>query len=312
MNLSPPHHTHTTVSEIPARDLLAILDQATVIARGAGAILREGLRQIEAQREEVTVQYKSGDTDPVTEFDHRSEAFIVEALQKAFPDHRVVGEEGGAYELRIENGELRERDGESLSRPSASHNQLEWQVDPLDGTVNFAHGFPVFAVSLGLLVDGAPVLGVVYDPMSDEMYTAAHGLGATLNGRPIRVSNVQPLAFALLNTGFPYDRRESEENNFDYFLAFQRASQEVRRVGSAALDLCWVACGRMDGYWELKIQPHDIAAGIAIVREAGGVVTDFDGGQAMFARQQAVASNGLIHAEMLNVIRETRDARRRT
>lgn len=304
MNPSTSHHT--TISEIPARDLLAILDQATVIARGAGAILREGLQQIEAQREVVAVRYKSGDTDPVTEFDHRSEAFIVEALQKAFPDHRVVGEEGGTYEFKMENEELRKGDGKALPQ------SFEWQVDPLDGTVNFAHGFPVFAVSLGLLVDGAPVLGVVYDPMSDEMYTAASGLGATLNGRPIRISNTQLLAFALLNTGFPYDRRESEENNFDYFLAFQRASQEVRRIGSAALDLCWVACGRMDGYWELKIQPHDIAAGIVIVREAGGIVTDFDGGQAMFARQQVVASNGLIHAEMLNVIRETRNARRKT
>ncbi|BCX02420.1 MAG: inositol monophosphatase [Candidatus Roseilinea sp.] len=308
MNLSPTRNT--TSPGIPAHNLSAILDQATVIARGAGAILREGLRQIEAQREAVVVSYKSGDTDPVTEFDHRSEAFIVEALQKTFPDHRIIGEEGGAYELRIENEALRKSDGDALLRPSELDSRFEWQVDPLDGTVNFAHGFPVFAVSLGLLMNGAPVLGVVYDPMSEEMYTAASGLGAALNGRPIRVSRTQPLAYALLNTGFPYDRRESEENNFDYFLAFQRASQEVRRVGSAALDLCWVACGRMDGYWELKIQPHDIAAGIVIVREAGGVVTDFDGGQAMFARQQVVASNGLIHTEMLDVIRETQDVRR--
>lgn len=305
MNPSPLLH-HTPSSEISARDLSLILHEATTIARGAGAILREGLRQIEAQREGVVVRYKSRDTDPVTEFDHRSEAFIVEALQRAFPDHRIVGEEGGAYETKIEHEERRNPNGEPHARSSG---QLEWQVDPLDGTVNFAHGFPVFAVSLGLLVDGAPVLGVVYAPMSDEMYAAARGLGATLNGRPIRVSNTQPLAYALLNTGFPYDRRESEENNFDYFLAFQRASQEVRRVGSAALDLCWVACGRMDGYWELKIQPHDIAAGLVIVREAGGLATDFDGGQAMFMRRQVVASNGLIHAAMLDIIRETRQAR---
>ncbi|MFN4294006.1 MAG: inositol monophosphatase family protein [Thermoflexales bacterium] len=304
MNPSPLRHTPS--SEISARDLSLILHEATTIARGAGAILREGLRQIEAQREGVVVRYKSRDTDPVTEFDHRSEAFIVEALQRAFPDHRIVGEEGGAYETKIEHEERRNPNGEPHARSSG---QLEWQVDPLDGTVNFAHGFPVFAVSLGLLVDGAPVLGVVYAPMSDEMYAAARGLGATLNGRPIRVSNTQPLAYALLNTGFPYDRRESEENNFDYFLAFQRASQEVRRVGSAALDLCWVACGRMDGYWELKIQPHDIAAGLVIVREAGGLATDFDGGQAMFMRRQVVASNGLIHAAMLDIIRETRQAR---
>ncbi|MFC1463937.1 MAG: inositol monophosphatase family protein [Candidatus Brachytrichaceae bacterium NZ_4S206] len=312
--MNPPPFHNTTASEISTRDLSTILTQATVIARGAGAILREGLQQIEARREGITVQYKSGDTDPVTEFDHLSEAFIVEALQKAFPDHHIIGEEGGAYELRVENEneELRKSEGNALLRPSELNSRFEWQVDPLDGTVNFAHGFPVFAVSLGLLVNGMPALGVVYDPMRDEMYAAAHGLGATLNGRPIHVSNTQPLAYALLNTGFPYDRRESEENNFDYFLAFQRTSQEVRRVGSAALDLCWVACGRMDGYWELKIQPHDIAAGIVIVREAGGVATDFDGGQAMFAHKQVVASNGLIHAAMLDVIRETRDARRKT
>lgn len=307
MNPSPIRHTAS--SEISARDLSLILQAATTIARGAGTILREGLRQIEAQREGVAVRYKSRDTDPVTEFDHRSEAFIVEALQSAFPDHRIVGEEGGAYETRIQREECRHPDGEPPARSSPARSQLEWQVDPLDGTVNFAHGFPVFAVSLGLLANGAPVLGVVYAPMSDEMYAAAHGLGATLNGRPIRVSNTQPLAYALLNTGFPYDRRESEENNFDCFLAFQRASQEVRRVGSAALDLCWVACGRMDGYWELKIQPHDIAAGIVIVREAGGTATDFDGGQAMFARRQVVASNGLIHAAMLDVIRKARQAK---
>ncbi len=307
MNPSPLRHTPSP--EIAARDLALILHQATTIARGAGAILREGLRQIEAQREGIAVRYKSRDTDPVTEFDHRSEAFIVEALQSAFPDHRIVGEEGGAYEMPIEHAARSNPDGAPPARPSTAHSQLEWQVDPLDGSVNFAHRFPVFAVSLGLLVNGVPALGVVYAPMSDELYAAAHGLGATLNGQPIRVSDTRPLAHALLNTGFPYDRRESEENNFDYFLAFQRASQEVRRVGSAALDLCWVACGRMDGYWELKIQPHDIAAGIVIVREAGGVATDFDGGQEMFARRQVVASNGLIHAAMLDVIRETRQAR---
>lgn len=290
--------SHTSLT--PELDCLAlkdILDHVIPIARGAGAILRAGFAQIESQREDVTVRYKSSETDPVTEFDHRSEAFIVEALQHTFPHHHIVGEEGGHYESRpAPIGEV-ERSG-----PSGVNAPFTWHVDPLDGTVNFAHGFPVFCVSLGLLAQGRPVLGVVYNPISDELFAAAEGCGATLNGRPIRVSPTTTLSRALLNTGFPYDRRTSDENNFHHFLAFQRAAQEVRRVGSAALDLCTVACGRMDGYWELKIQPHDIAAGIVIVREAGGMVSDFAGGDEMFARQQIVASNGLIHGEMLSVL----------
>ena len=266
-------------------DLQRILDITVDIARGAGAILREGYTQIETQRDTVRIDYK-GETDPVTEYDYRSEAFIVAALRQEFPYHAVVGEEGGTY-VGVET-----RQGESLL----------WQVDPLDGTVNFAHGFPVFSVSLGLLHDGVPVVGVVYNPMSDELFSAVKGGGAHLNGRLIRVSRTPSLDRALLNTGFPYDRRTSAENNFDAFLRFQRASQEVRRVGSAALDLCMVACGRMDGYWELKIKPHDISAGIIIVREAGGRVTDYASGDAMIAHNRIVASNGLIHSEMLAVL----------
>jgi len=266
--------------------LAHILEQAVAIARSAGEILRAGFEQVADQRAAPDMRFKSSEFDPVTEFDHRSEAFIVAALQRAFPDHRIVGEEGGIY-----------------APADGSTPCCEWHVDPLDGTVNFAHGFPAFAVSLGLLANGWPALGVVYDPMADEVFSAAHGMGATLNGQPIRVSAIDALARALLNTGFPYDCHASEENNFANFIAFQKLTQGVRRVGSAALDLCTVACGRMDGYWELKIKPHDIAAGIVIVREAGGIVTDFAGGQAMFARQQVVASNGLLHAAMLNVLR---------
>jgi myo-inositol-1(or 4)-monophosphatase len=300
MNAASPRSTPAL--EIPIRQLEAIRAQAVAIARGAGAILREGLRQIEAQREGVMVRYKSSDADPVTEFDHLSEAFIVEALQRTFPGHRIVGEEGGRYASQ-EGAELSASAADDLaSAHSTLDPQFEWQVDPLDGTVNFAHGFPVFAVSLGLLISGTPVIGVVYNPISDELFSAVRERGATLNDKPIRVSRTQSLSRALLNTGFPYDRHTSDDNNFAHFLAFQRRAQGVRRVGSAALDLCTVACGRMDGYWELKIQPHDIAAGIVIVREAGGVVTDFDGGHDMFVRGQVVASNGLIHQEMLNVL----------
>jgi myo-inositol-1(or 4)-monophosphatase len=248
--------------------LTTILDEAIRIALGAGDILREGHARIEAQRELVAVQFKADDVDPVTEYDHRSEAFIVAALQRAFPGHAIVGEEGGDYASPIQNSELKTQN-------------FVWHVDPLDGTVNFSHGFPVFSVSLGLLIDGQPALGVVHNPVSGELYAGARGLGATLNGRAIGVSPTPMLARALLNTGFPYDRRTSASNNFDAFLRFQRRSQDVRRAGSAALDTCWVACGRMDGYWELKIKPHDIAAGIAIAREAGQHITDFAGGDEM-------------------------------
>jgi len=288
--------------QIPAHQLQAIRDQAVAIARGAGAILREGLRQVEAQREGVLVRYKSSEADPVTEFDHLSEAFIVEALRRAFPRHRIVGEEGGRYALQEEMEAHESAAGDLASTSSTLDPQFEWQVDPLDGTVNFAHGFPIFAVSLGLLVNGTPAIGVVYNPASDELFSAAHAQGAMLNDRPIHVSRTQSLSRALLNTGFPYDRHTSDDNNFAHFVAFQRRAQDVRRAGSAALDLCTVACGRMDGYWELKVQPHDIAAGIVIVREAGGVVTDFDGGHDMFARGQVVASNGLIHQAMLDIL----------
>jgi myo-inositol-1(or 4)-monophosphatase len=277
-----------TDSAFPLDELDAILSQAIAVARGAGEILREGVAHIR-RREHVAINYKTNEFDPVTEYDHRSEAFIVEGLQRTFPTHRIVGEEGGEYRRPNDEGQ--------------ASNTFEWQIDPLDGTVNFAHGFPIFSVSLGLLVNGEPALGVVYNPMSEEMYAAIRGRGATLNGESIRVSPVPTLSRSLLNTGFPYDLRTSEQNNLQHFIAFQRRSQEVRRVGSAALDLCWVACGRMEGYWEAKIKPHDIAAGIVIVREAGGMVTDYDGGDGMLACGQCVASNGLIHVEMLDVLR---------
>jgi myo-inositol-1(or 4)-monophosphatase len=266
-------------------DLYMMLHEGIQIVRGAGDILREGYARID----DLRVTYK-GDTDPVTEYDHRSESFIVGALRQAFPSHRIVGEEGGDYV------------NPTIENPKSEIQNLVWQVDPLDGTVNFAHGFPAFSVSMGLLRDGVPVLGIVFDPMRDELFSAVQGGGARLNNKPIRVSSTAPLARALLNTGFPYDRRTSPDNNFDAFLRFQVASQEVRRIGSAALDLCMVACGRMDGYWEMKIKPHDISAGIVIVREAGGVITDYAGGDDMLTVNQIIASNGQIHDEMLAIL----------
>jgi myo-inositol-1(or 4)-monophosphatase len=266
------------------RDIQAI---AVTVARGAGAILREGVAAIQSG-DLSSVRTKSTAIDIVTEYDQRSEEFIVATLRAAFPGHLFVGEEGGEY---------------SRSSSAGGGPSFEWQIDPLDGTTNFSHGFPIFSVSIGLLVDGIPSVGVVYSPVSDEMYAAALGFGASRNGAPIRVSRTPDLQHALLITGFPYDAHTSDQDNVAEFGAFQRRTQAVRRIGSAALDLCLVACGQMDGYWEMKIKPHDIAAGIIIAREAGATVTDFDGGDGMLASGRIVASNGLIHAAMLDVLR---------
>jgi myo-inositol-1(or 4)-monophosphatase len=267
-------------------NMINILPITENIARGAGAILREGV----ANMTQVHIQYKSSDVDPVTEYDRRSEAYIVQRLREAFPGHAIVGEEGGAYDIDI----------------AAYGPRYEWRVDPLDGTVNFAHGVPIFAVSLGLLIDDVPSVGVVYNPMTDELFAAERGAGATLNGKPIRVSQIANFKQALLSTGFPYDRATSPINNYQNFIAFKREVQAVRRLGAAALDLSFVACGRFDAYWELKIQPHDIAAGMLIVREAGGMATDFVGHTdtpTLFAQRQMVSSNGLIHSDMLRVLK---------
>ncbi len=271
-----------------AASITDILSAAVTIARGAGAILREGVAAIEQNRG-TALRFKSSAIDPVTEYDVRAEKYIVGELNRLFPEHRVVGEEGGAYEA-----------ARSRTTPAA----YQWHVDPLDGTVNFAHGFAIFCVSLGLLIDGVPSVGVVYSPVIDDMFAAARGHGATRNGVPIRVSATQKLSRALLVTGFPYDSH-TNDSNIPEFLGFQRTAQATRRIGSAALDMCYVAAGQMDGYWESKIKPHDIAAGIVLVREAGGTVTDYCGGDSMLDSGIIVASNGLLHGQMLDVLKKS-------
>lgn len=268
--------------------LTDILDAAVTIARGAGAILREGFED----RRVAALQFKTSDIDPVTEYDVRSEKFIVGELRRRFPSHQIVGEEGGAYRV----GEV-----QSTAR------DFLWHIDPLDGTVNFAHRFPMFCVSLGLLIDGVPSLGVVYNPITDEMFAAARGVGATRNGSPIHVSATPVLNRALVITGFSYDTHTSD-SNMKNFLGFQRSAQATRRIGSAALNLCYTAAGQMDGHWEMKVKPHDIAAGIVLVREAGGTVTDFDGGDDILNTGRIVSSNGLIHREMLDVLKAAGDS----
>ncbi len=258
-----------------------ILSTAVSIARRAGAILREN-------NGDRRVDFK-GEIDLVTDYDRRSEAFIVSALGEAFPDHALRAEEG------------------SRANTGADY---EWLIDPLDGTTNFAHGLPIFSVSMALLHYGEPVVGVVYDPSRDECFTAEKGGGAFLNGHKLLVSATPALDAALLVTGFPYDIRANPYNNLAQFNHFAVRARAVRRLGSAALDLAYVAAGRLDGYWEFRMKPWDIAAGALMVREAGGRVTDHNNQPTFVPDAALLATNGLIHDAMLRVLREGENAPR--
>jgi myo-inositol-1(or 4)-monophosphatase len=251
-----------------------LLEEAVKAAREAGRYLRDN---IEAERE---ITYKSS-LDLVTNFDRGAQSLIFDRLSRAFPEHGFLGEE----DLR--------RTGRS---------DFRWVIDPLDGTTNYAHGFPVFSVSIALEERGDVRLGVVFDPMRNELFQAVAGEGAFLNGRRIRVSAVEDLERSLLATGFPYDVRNSSSNNIGHFNRFLVRAQAIRRCGSAAIDLCYVACGRFDGFWELKLKPWDTAAGVLMIREAGGIVTDFSGGEYRLGDLETLASNGRIHAEMKKIL----------
>jgi myo-inositol-1(or 4)-monophosphatase len=254
------------------RDLGTCLDAA----RTAAAVLTEAHGRAQPAR------LKGGPLDLVTEFDRRAEAAILARLRAADPDALVVAEESG-------------RQG------SHAAARVYW-VDPLDGTTNFAHGLPLFSVSIALYQDGVPRAAVVSAPALGWEFAATAGGGATCNGVALRVSSTSRLQDALLVTGFPYDRRESADNNFRRFEAFAKLTHGVRRLGSAALDLCYVARGWFDGYWEHKLQPWDLAAGLLIAAEAGARLTDFAGGPVSVERGEAVATNGLIHEAVLEVL----------
>jgi len=228
------------------------------------------------------VEYK-GDINPVTEVDTLCEKAIVQIIQDAFSDHDIMTEE---------------RPFEGKGSP------WKWIIDPLDGTTNYFHGFPCFCVSIGLEVEREVALGVVYNPMLDELFHAEKGKGAFLNGNRIRVSRVEGLDRSFLSTGFPYDVREHTDFYLRYFRKFISKSFAVRRPGSAALDLSYLAAGRFDGFWELKLHPWDVVAGSLMVTEAGGKVTDFQGGPFDVYSEEIVATNGLIHQEMLQAIQE--------
>lgn len=227
-------------------------------------------------RRRVKIEYK-GDVDLVTEADRRSEKLIVERIKSRWPGHDIVGEEGTRTTL---------------------NSDYRWYVDPLDGTTNFAHGFPVFCVSMALEHKGRLVAGVLYDPTRDELFTAEKGKGAWLNQERIRVSSTAELAESLLGTGFPSHKRHKNPNIYFYHQITLR-THGVRRAGSAALDLASVACGRFDGFWEFNLNPWDTAAGVLLVEEAGGVVTNFSGGAFQIDSREVLASNGLIHGELL-------------
>ena len=230
----------------------------------------------------LTIEMK-GDKDLVTEVDKESERLIVEHLRSHFPCHDIIAEEGDYPQ-------------------SGSH--FRWIIDPVDGTTNYAHGFPWFCSSIGLQLDGELVAGVIYNPVHDELFTATKGGGAYLNGVRLSVSARYPLKNTLLGTGFPYDCATDPANNFAGFIAFQKTARGIRRAGAAALDLAYVAAGRLDGFWELKLKAWDVAAGVLLVREAGGVVTTFDGSAYDVFNNRIVASNGLIHDEMVAKLAE--------
>ena len=258
---------------------------AMTIALEAGALLREGYGQVR------NLTMKSSDIDPVTEYDHASEALITGRLRDAFPDHLVLGEEGTQDEA---------------ARAGVGDTPT-WIVDPLDGTVNFSNTYPVFAVSLGLWQGNEPLAGVVYDPLRDECFHARRGGGAWLatggQRRPLAASSATELLNSLLATGFPYDRHTSELDNVAQFAAFLKRSRGLRRSGSAALDLAYVAAGRLDGYWEYKLSSWDVAAGVLLVREAGGSVATMDGGPFQISRMvDLIASNCHIHQAMQDVL----------
>ncbi len=243
-------------------------------ANVAGAIVRENWQQPKR------IDY-NGAIDLVTSVDRECERQIVDVIRRNFPDHSILAEE----ETDVDGAQ----------------NHYRWIIDPLDGTTNFVHSYPQFSVSIALEQDGRVIVGLVYDPIRNECFKAALGRGATLDGSAIQTSIANELDKSLLATGFPYDHRDFADFYLSYFKAFMIRCQGIRRGGSAALDLCYVACGRLDGFWELKLKPWDIAAGSLIVTEAGGKLSDFSGKPFSIHGQETLATNGLIHDEMVHV-----------
>lgn len=257
--------------------MISFIQLAESAARLAGETLLKARRNL-------NVEFKGeGRHNLVSNADREAELVIKTLILEKFPQHQILAEESGLHK---------------------NDSPCKWVIDPLDGTTNFIHGFPFFCVSIGLEINGAVELGVVFDPVRREMFSAERGKGAFLNGNPIQVSEERDLQKSLLVTGFSYDIRENPEKNFDHFYSFSLQGQAVRRTGSAALDLCYTAAGIFDGYWELTLSPWDMAAGSLIVQEAGGVVTDLDGNRFSIYQKNVIASNSLIHDQMIGTLRQ--------
>jgi len=260
------------------------LNTAIEAAREAGRIQRERFG------EDFKIEHK-GEINLVTEVDYQCEKAIIDIIKRDYPEHEILTEEAG-----------------SIQKPSPlvgegqGEGKYKWIIDPLDGTTNYAHSYPCFCASVGLEMDGEVVTGAVCNPMLDELFTSVKGEGAYLNGNRIRVSKTADINKSLLATGFPYDIRHSKENNLNHFCNFAVRTQAIRRPGSAVLDLCYLAAGRFDGFWELKLYPWDMAASSLIVKEAGGMITDFRGGEFSIYKREMLASNGLIHQDMVNIL----------
>jgi myo-inositol-1(or 4)-monophosphatase len=254
------------------------LNDIREIASKAGEILKAGFGQAHQ------IEFK-GEIDLVTEIDHQSEKYILGELGKRFPRHQVFSEESGEHAGSAEN---------------------VWYIDPLDGTLNYSHGLPIFCVSMAYAYSGELELAVVYDPIANEMFTAQCGQGANLNGKPIHPSGTSELKSSLLVTGFPYDAWTNPINNFSEFQSFSKRTQGVRRLGSAALDLCYVASGRLDGFWEIRLNAWDVAAGALIAQEAGATVTNIHGTPDFISKPQSVlAANPVLHTKMLEILKES-------
>ena len=255
-----------------------LLDIAISAVKESGRIQKEWLAR------DKKVELK-GAINLVTEVDRICEDKIIEIIKEAFPEHNILTEETPMPE---------------------GISPFRWIIDPLDGTTNYAHGYPCFCTSVAVEMEREIVLGTIYDPLLDELFTAQKGKGTFLNGERIAVSTTEQLTNALICTGFPYDLRESPVNNLNHFANFIMEARAIRRDGSAALDLCYVAAGRFDGFWELKLNPWDVAAGKLIVEEAGGVMSNFSGGPLDIYGQETLASNGRIHKEMVGVLGQGR------
>lgn len=259
-----------------------LLLEAEEIAKAAGNILEKYWGKLSL------IKQKQFYWDLVTEADMESEQLIISKIAEKFPEHKILSEEAGLKD--------------------SGKGEFMWIVDPLDGTTNYTHQYPMVAVSIGLLYQNQPILGVIYNPILKELFKAAEGAGAYLNNQPIKVSKINELNKSLLATGFAYDRKETNDNNYAEFCHLTNMSQGVRRGGAAALDLAYVASGRLDGYWERGLKPWDIAAGIVLVTEAGGRITSYESGPIDLSSGRILATNGKIHpllsAELTSIARE--------